>query len=270
MPVKLSFPEAEEMKSLYNKIVKNNQVTYGAPFQIRIPLKLQTVPLPDNDSEDEMTGDADDDAVELPTPEELLEKARRECELIIKEAGFEAERLLEQAGKQAQKDAENKLEEAWQRGYGEGMEAARQQNESILAEAEEIRLAASEEHDSIMAGMEAEIVELVLGVARKVISGEVISNGNVILQLVKEAMQNCSSKDGAILRVSPEDFESLNGNMDESLATAEGADSLEIKKDSTLKQGDCIVETSLGSVDAGVETRLGKIEEAFREQLEGR
>lgn len=261
------------MKSLYNsKIVKNNQITYGAPFQIRIPLKLQNISQADNDSEDEFTEniDEEDAAPALPTPEELLKMAHHESELIIKEAGFEAERLLEQVRKEAEKNAENTLEEAWQKGYGEGMEAARQQNGAILAEAEEIRLSASEEHDSIMAGMEAEIVELVLEVARKVIVCEILSNENVILQLVKEALHNCSSKNGAILRVSPEDFESLNGNMDELLTTVEGADSLEIKKDSTLKPGDCIVETSMGSVDAGVETKLGKIEEAFKEQLEGR
>lgn len=258
------------MKSLYNKIVKNNQITYGAPFQIKIPPNLQNVSQFDNDSEDEMLDNIDGDGEASPAPEELLEKAHRESELIIKEAGFEAERLLEQARKEAEKNAANTLEEAWQKGYGEGMEAARRQNGSILAEAEEIRLIASEEHDSIMAGMEAEIVELVLGVARKVVACEVSSNEKVILQLVKEALQNCSCKNGAVLRVSQEDFESLNENMDELLTAAEGADSLEIKKDSTLRQGDCIVETSLGSIDAGVETKLGKIEEAFREQLEGR
>lgn len=258
------------MKSLYNKIVKNSQITYGAPFQIKIPLRLQNISQFDNSSEDENMENADN-GDEIPfNHEELLEKAHRECELIIKEAGFEAERLLEQAAKEAGKNAQNTLEEAWQRGYSEGMEAARHQNESILAEAEEIRLIASEEHDSILAGLEAEIVELVLGITRKVVACEVLSNKNVILQLVKEALHNCSDKNGAVLKVSPEDFENLNGNMDQLLTTAEGADSLEIKKDSTLRQGGCIVETSLGSVDAGVETKLDKIGEAFREQLEGR
>ena len=258
------------MKSLYSKIVKNDQITYGAPFQIRIPLNLQNISQFEEESEEEFAEEIREGDTVPPTPEELLEKARQESELIIREAGFEAEKLLEQARKTAEENAANTLEEAWQKGYGEGMEAARQQNESILSEAEEIRMVASEEHDSIMAGMETEIVELVLGVARKVIACEISSNKNAIIQLVKEAMQNCSNKNGAILRVSPEDFESLNENMDELLITAEGADGLNIKKDSTLRQGDCIVETSLGSVDAGVETKLGKIGEAFKEQLEGR
>ena len=28
---------------MYNKIFKNNQVTYGIPFQVRIPLTLQNI-----------------------------------------------------------------------------------------------------------------------------------------------------------------------------------------------------------------------------------
>jgi flagellar assembly protein FliH len=258
------------MKSLYNRIVKNDQVTYGAPFQIKIPLRLQNLPQEAADSEEDGMEEAGDVEVAQPSPEELLEKARRECDLMLREAGLEADRLLEQARQEAERNAEQAMEEAWQRGYAEGMEAARLQNEGILAEAEEIRRSASEEHDSIMAGMEAEIVELSLEVARKVVSAELAVNDKVILQLVKEAMDNCSAKDGAVLRVSPEDYKALDESREMLLSTAEGADSLDIRKDSTLGRGDCIVETSFGSVDAGVETRLGKIEEAFREQLEGR
>lgn len=253
------------MKLLYNKIFKNNQVTYGRPFQVNIPLNIKHIVVLDTEAED-----ADDDFELPPEPKDLLEKARQECELIIKEAGFEADRLLEQARLEAEKKAEGLLEEAWQKGYAEGMEAAFAQNEDILAEAEQIRQSAAQEHDSIMAGLEAEIVELVLGVARKAVAGELATNRDVILQLIGDALINCSNKNGAVLKVSPSDCDYLNENKEKLLAMAEGADELEIKKDSTLKTGDCIIETPLGSVDACVNTRLDKIEEAFREQLEGR
>lgn len=257
------------MRSLYNKIVKNNQVTYGPPFQIRITPRMQNIISVENESEDEVTENVDSGPKTI-DPEELLEQVRHEAELILKEAGFEADRLLEQARQEAEKKAEAIAEEAWQRGYAEGTEAARQQNESILAEAEEIRLSASEEHDSIMAGMETEIVELLLDVARKVVSSEITTNRDVILHLVKEAMDNCSGKTGAVLRLSPTDCDYLEENRDALLTMTQGADSLEIKRDSTLKQGDCIIETSMGCVDAGVGTRMDKIGEAFREQLEGK
>lgn len=258
------------MKSLYNKVFKNNQVTYGRPFQIKIPLNLQNIVQLDDDSEDEIMENVDNFNELPPEPKDLLEKARQECDLLIKEAGFEADRLLEQARREAEKKAEGLMEEAWQKGYAEGMEAAAEQNESILAEAEQIRMSAAQEHESILAGLEAEIVELVLEIAHKVVAGELATNRDVILQIIGDALLNCSNKNGAVLKVSPLDCEYLNDNKEKLFCIAEGADGLEIKKDSTLKPGSCIIETPLGSVDAGVNTRLDKIEEAFREQLEGR
>ncbi len=266
--MRLSFPEAEVTRSLYNKIFKNNQVTYGRPFQVKIPLNLQNIEEPDPGIEtDEEPDEAEKSS---PGPEELLEQAKCEYELILKEAGFEADRLLEQARQEAEEQAEKLFEEAWQKGYAEGMEAARKQNEAILEEAEQIRLSASEEHESILAGMEAEIVELVLDIARKAVAGELATNRGVIMQLAADALSKCSSKNGAVLRVSAEDYSYLNENMETLKSMAEGADDLEIKKDHALKQGDCIVESLFGSSDAGVSTRMDKIEEAFREELEGR
>jgi flagellar assembly protein FliH len=270
MQAKLSFPEAEEMKSLYNKVFKNNQVTYGRPFQMKIPLKMQNIVHEDNDYEDGTAENADIDNEITPEPEDLLEKAKNECDLLIKEAGLEADRLLEQARLEAEKKAESLKEEAWQKGYAEGMDAAGAQYESIISEAEQMRQSAAEEHESIMAGLEAEMIDLVLGIARKAVAGELTANRDVILQLIKDAVPNCSNKNGAVLKACPADYDYINDNREQLLTLVEGADELEIKKDCTLKPGDCIIETPLGSVDAGVNTRLNKIEEAFREELDGR
>lgn len=256
------------MKSLYNKVFKNNQVTYGRPFQVKTALNLLNIVQLEGDAE--VTENMDDDRESPLEPGDLLEQARKESVLIIKEAGFEADRLLEQARLEAERKSESLLEEAWQKGYAEGMEAACAQNECILAEAEQIRLSSAQEHESILAGLEAEIVELVLGIARKAVAGELATNRDVILQLIADALPNCSNKNNAVLRASPSDYDYLNDNKEKLFTMTEGADGLEIKKDCMLKMGDCIIETPLGSVDAGVNTRLDKIEEAFREQLEVR
>lgn len=258
------------MKSLYNKVFKNNQVTYGRPFQVKVPFNISNIIHLDNDFEDEITENVDNIHELSLRPEDLLEKARQEVDLLLKEAGFEADRLLEQARLNAEKEASDLMEEAWQRGYAEGMEAARAQNEAILAEAEQIRQSAAQEHESILQGLEAEMVELVLGIAHKAVAGELLTNRDVILQLIEDALPNCSNKNGAVLKVCPTDCDYLNDNKEKLFTITEGADGLEIKKDSTLRAGDCIIETLLGNVDAGVNTRLDKIEEAFREQLEGR
>jgi len=252
------------MRSLYNKVFKNNQIIYGGPYQIKIPENL----LKYNQDEEEIQ--SEDEAPELEDPETLIENAKQKCEMMIKEARLEAERLMEEAQAEAKKQADAIAEEAWQRGYAEGNEAAAEQNRAILAEAERIRNAAIEEYEALMNSMEADMVALVMDVSRKAVAGELAINRNVIVQLVRDALPNCSNKNGAILKVCPQDADYLAEHMSEFQAEVEGADELTIKPDCTLKPGDCIIETQLGCVDAGTSTKLDKIEAAFREELEGR
>ncbi|NLK86687.1 MAG: hypothetical protein GX279_04245 [Clostridiaceae bacterium] len=247
---------------MYNRVFKNNQVTYGRPYPIKVSVETNEFAKMDEDTQPDEYASSD--------PEEMLEKARHKCDILIKEAGLEAEKLLEQARLKAEEEAGAIAEEAWQRGYAEGMAAAAEQNRAILEEAREIRESAAVEYESILAGMEADIVELVIKTARKAVGGELASNRDIILQLVASALSECSNKNGAVVKVCPEDGEYLEENRHRLAAMTEGADGLEIKPDSMLKPGDCIVETSLGSIDAGAGTRLDKIEEAMKEEYEGR
>ena len=258
-----SYPEAEGMKSLYNRIFKNNQVTYGRPYPIKLPVNIQ--PLVEEPATYE-----DLDPLETESPESILEKAREEAALIIKEAEYEAERILGEARAEAASNTRATLEEAWQKGYGEGNDAAREQYASIIAQAEEARDSALIEHDEVLAGMEAEIVGLVTAVAARVVGNELATNPDTVLYLVRQALDRCSNKNHLVLKVSGEDYEYIVASRDRLNALAPGTADMEIKRDPSLERGACLVDTPFGSVDSGAGTRLQKIEEAFREILEGR
>ncbi len=253
------------MKSLYNRVFKNNQITYGRPYQIKVAEDLRHY----SQANVQEVND-EEDFVNSSDPEIILKNAKRKAELLLQEAQLEADRLMQTSREQAQERAENIAEEAWQKGYAEGMEAAAQQNRSLLEEAELINRNAAEEYESQMNSMEADMVSLVIDVARKAVAGELATNNEVIMQLVRDALPGCSGKSDALIKVSPEDADYLEENIGELYSEVDGVDNLEIKRDSALKPGDCIIETSLGSVDAGAATRLDKIEEAFIEEMSGR
>lgn len=253
------------MKSLYSKVFKNNQIIYGRPYQVKTPENLMKYIEREEDDAQSAEYQAEPN-----TPEELLEDAKHRSSMLIKEAQLEADRLIEEAKAEAKKQSDSIAEEAWQRGYAEGMEAAASQNRELLEEAERTRDLAIAEYESMMNRMEEDMVNLVLDVSRKAVASELSLNRNVIIQLIRDALSKCSNKNGAVVKVSAEDADYLAEHMDDLLAEVEGADSIEIKPDAKLKQGDCIIETTIGNVDAGATTRLDKIEDAFREELEGR
>jgi len=252
------------MKSLYSRIYKNNQIIYGRPYQVKTPENL--LKYIEQAEDDEQSAEYQ---AETSTPEELLENTKQKCDMLIKEAQLEAERLIEEAKAEAKRQSDSIAEEAWQRGYAEGMEAAEKQNRELLEEAERIRDSAIAEYESMMNNMEQDMVNLVLDVSRKAVASELSLNKSVIIQLIRDALSKCSNKNGAVVKVCPEDANYLKEHMDDLLTEAEGADEVEIKADAKLKQGDCIIETPIGNVDAGATTRMDKIEAAFREELEG-
>jgi len=96
---------------------------------------------------------------------------------------------------------------------------------------------------------------------------EISTNKEVILSLIKQAFEKCSSKENVVLKVSNEDYEYVCANKDVIMGQVEGIGELDIKKDSSLKAGGCIVETPYGTIDAGMETKFKKIENAFRDVI---
>lgn len=253
---------------MYKGVFKNNQVTYGNPFKINTPMDLykfaETVSEPVDEEDDENEEDFLDSSLE---PEEILERAKKQYDSIIEKAQREAEEIIEQAKIDAAKEADSISEEAWSKGYADGIEAAKEQNEAILAEAEQIRNSAAEEHDKILSELEKEIVELTMTVARKVVASELTTNREIIVKLVEEALATCSNKENAVVRVSAEDGKYLEENTEEFMSSIGGADDIQLKCDSSLSPGDCILETSFGSIDAGANTKINKIEEAFKDQV---
>lgn len=251
------------MRLLSSKIFKNNQVTYGMPFQVRIPLTLQNLKLQEEQEVEECMEETE-------RPETILEKAHEEAALIIKEATFEARRVMEEAYTEAKEKVAAMEEEALQKGYSEGTEAAQQEYDRLIAEAERIKENARVEHDDVLCSMENEMIELVLDIAKKVIGQEMCVNKDNIISLVKDAIDKCSNKSGIVLKVASEDYEYLKDNMDRLKEVAGCIDDLELKQDLSMKPGSCVLDTLFGSMDAGVQTKLMKIEEAFRELMEGK
>lgn len=235
----------------------------GIPFQIKSPLNFETIKKAD--SFESRNVEFEHHAKE--ESEELIRKAREEAEYIIREAQLEAAKIMESAEEEISSTRAGIEQEAWQKGYEDGAEEAKRQYEDLIREAEMIREHAKVEYKEVLAGIESNVVDTVMEVARKVIGVEISFNKDDVLYLVKQAFEKCANKENIALRVSPDDYDYICDNKERLLSMVEGVGELEIKKDTRMKEGACIVETPYGSIDAGVQTKLKKIEEAFRQAI---
>ncbi len=249
-----------------NRVFKNYQVNLGLPFQINTGLNFQTIRHIENIG-NTAAAVKKPDFNEAETGEEIVNNARTEAEMIIEEAKLEADRIVEAAEELAYENSSRLGEEAKVKGYEDGFNEVKKQYEDLLQEAEFIREHARVEYKDVLASIESDAINIILDIAKKVIGDEINTNSENVLNLIKQAFEKCANKENVILKVSADDYEFVCDNKEKLLSMVEGIGELDIKRDPSLKLGGCVLETPFGSVDASVQTKLRKIEEAFKEVI---
>ena len=219
-------------------------------------------------------GGADSGGKALAEAEHIIRSARAEGAEIISNAEAEADRIIDASRRETDMyfkglneknlaEAEELRGQAYLEGRREGMDEGKAEYESLIEEAARIRDEAEKEYSRLLEGAEGDALELVLSIAKKVIGGEITANRENLIFLIKDAFSHCTNKESVVLKVSSEDFEYISGRRDDLLSMSDGVDALEIKRDLSLAPGSCFIETPFGSLDAGVSTRLSRIEDAF-------
>jgi len=197
---------------------------------------------------------------------ELLENARVEARHIIASAEEEASRIREQAVIEAEAARKKALEEGYQEGLTKASREMQELKAKTASECENMLKEAERTKEAIILSAEGEIVELALAIARKIIDKEIRENSDIIIKLVRKTLSSVGNAGSVKIRVSPHDFETVLENRELLAGAGQVIDDLEIHLDSRMTPGGFVVESDLGVIDARMETRMNKVEEALREE----
>lgn len=168
---------------------------------------------------------------------EILEKSRE---------------LAEASDKKAREDYQKRFEE----GYAKGVEEGRDEYSLKIMENVMAQLDALE-------ALEKQVVEVVIDAVNKVI-GE-IDRGELITRVVAKGMNAVRGEKRILVRVSRYEENAVREALRESLIAPDGGTGyLEVIGDSSLKSGDCIIETALGVVEASLSSQLKILENSLR------
>jgi len=110
---------------------------------------------------------------------------------------------------------------------------------------------------------ERELLELALGVARKVVQQELAERPEIWLGMIRAAVKRAVDRERIVLRVPPPLMAFLRGSLAALRASLGDVKDLELVEDPSLPAGGCVIESRLGEVDIGVETRLERCERAL-------
>ncbi len=131
----------------------------------------------------------------------------------------------------------------------------------ILVVCEEFR----KERIKYFAGVEAEVVKLALGIAARVLHREVKLDPLLLVGAVRVALEKVAEGSTVAVRVPGDEVDRWR----EILAGGQGR-SLELMGDERLHAGECVIDTSVGRVELGVNAQLAEIERGFFDLLQQR
>jgi len=196
---------------------------------------------------------------------ELLEKARIEARDIINSAEEDADYIRNQV----LEESKSIREKAHTQGYADGLKKAQQdieadrqmaidQSKQILEEARCTKI-------EILNSMETEMVRLVLAIAKKVITADLMIQPEAIVEIIRQAIANLDDPENLRVYVNPADISFITDAIDWGGLTEIGSRDIavEAKGDLRISRGGSIIESAGGSVDARLETRMETVEKAF-------
>lgn len=182
----------------------------------------------------------------------LLAAAEARAEGILRAAEVEASRIRAAATGEL---AEARVEAATA-GHADGLARAA----AALARVAEVR-------EAKLAELDAVVLEVALDIARRVVGRELSGAPEAVVELARRALRAAAGSGDITLRIAPCDVGRLHA-VDDALRAIVQRGALTIAEDPSLSQGEVVVESAGGRVDARVDAQL----ERFRRALgaEGR
>ena len=194
----------------------------------------------------------------------LAEEAKRK----IAEAEKTSQALVEEGKKQAEALKEEAYEKGYQEGLAQGEEEGKvklqQDNASLVTSLKNTLEEIYSLKVAILNDVESELVKLVLFLAENLVFKELETDPGIITHLIKESIKYLSDEEEITIKLNPADLSILEEYMAEGVAH-EGTDNpagiaqsyrFRLEDDDSISQGGCLISTSTKILDARLETRL--------------
>ena len=203
--------------------------------------------------------DADSEA------EIIKQAAKNEGEQIVKNARDEADEMKVKAVQQGH-------EEGYKDGHEEGIKAAKQELSDAIkqanAKAEKTLQDAKAATADYFVRAEQDIANVVMLAIEKILPQHFLDVPQVVLPIVREAIKNVRDQKEVKVHVAPDNYDIvLMARAEFQGMLTDGTAILEIVSDESLKQGDCVIETPNGGVDARLLTQIELMKNAIQSVL---
>ena len=203
-------------------------------------------------------------------PEIVKDRLFTQDSFIFEQKKQEIEHLLEKAKKEAEIIKKKAYEEGFIKGKNEGLELEKKRLSEIVHNLINGLSEINYLKEKMVKQLEKNMIILIKEISKKVILNETFTNKEIVKNLIKQALQQLIDKTHVDIKVSPQDFEYLLKFKKKFLEEVEGLKHINIIKEKKVKPGGFIIETDAEILDGRIEKRLENIFKAIEEQNESK
>ncbi len=158
--------------------------------------------------------------------------------------------------------------EGFQLGYDEGLRLAAEEQHDAGTRLSALLQGVASDTEVLVRGLEAQVVELALAIAEKVIAREARIDPEIILSVVRSALSEVHDATELRIRANPDDVPLLETRWQEMLPRSV-AERSELIADDLVERGGVLVETRIGYADSQLKTRMNQVVSTFQAILDG-
>jgi flagellar assembly protein FliH len=194
----------------------------------------------------------------------IIEAAQAKANEIVSKAEAEKARIESELDAVISKAQQDGFAEGYHKGRETGYQEIQQKAAQFLDSMAAIAESAAEQRSAALAKLEEDYLKLSLYIAEKIIKKEIASDPTLLLPSIKAGLERLSGCEQVIIRVSPQTCQVLKDAA--SLADVFNG-KIRWESDPALRDGDCLLETEYGAIDAGFEQRFAKLSTELQEQI---
>ncbi len=218
-----------------------------------------------------------------------FETGRKLCDQLMELTRKKADAILKQVSDESARDAEvvkeKAREEGFLKGYEEGREEARKEGELLKNAQQELmnehqRLFADiyeayrEKKESILGGLEADIVKIIAMTIEKILREKVDEEPAILVRTVREAALLMEKAQKIVIRLNPHEYRQLGKDYFINYITLPDVD---IREDERIDIHGFTLESELGMIDGQICSQMDavrallfeKVSERYKDEEEG-
>lgn len=195
----------------------------------------------------------------------ILGEAHRQSESIIAQTRQQTDMMLQEASLQVDGILTEARASGFEQGFLAGKEEAESQYRSKIEESLELMRQIESDRKKRLLQSEQQLIELSVGIARRIIEKHLETDNEWIVNSVKSALAEAIDQSKIEIYAHPEDIPILVANKEEILSSFASRIDLFFMAELSIGQGGCVLHTPQGTIDARLDTQLNEVRRALLE-----